>query len=416
MKFSNLHESILESMSEAVYVIDHVMEILYANPAAEKMTGYSSGVSVGKKCEDIFCERSDLCQGKCPPRKAMAEHVSILHKEAETRTKGGELRQTQISISPFYEKDECIGAIIVLNDVTELRKAEEQIRQQNKFLSAVINALPHPLYVIDADSHRIRLANSVACGERLPGGLTCHELSHHSPSPCVGNDHPCPIEKVKKTREPAVVEHIHCGADGESRNVEVHFSPVLDEKGDIVQLIEYTIDVSERRRTEQQLEYLAYFDALTGIPNRRLFFDRLDRAITAAKREGNMLALLFLDLDRFKFVNDSFGHVTGDLLLKKAAGRLKNFVRESDTVARMGGDEFAVILSKISNTADAEKVAGKIAESLKRPFRLSGVECVVGVSIGISLYPLDAADSGTLLKKADGAMYRAKAGTGQARA
>jgi PAS domain S-box-containing protein len=225
MRFSNLHESILESMSEGVYVIDRGMEILYTNPAAEKLTGYSSRESVGKKCEDIFCERSDLCQGKCPPRKAMAEHSPILHKEAETRTKWGELRQTQISISPYHEEDECIGAIIVLNDVTELRKAEEQIRQQNAFLSTVINAIPHPLYVIDADSHLVKLANASACRGQLPAGLTCYKLSHNIPNPCLGKDHPCPMEKVRKTREPAVVEHIHCGSDGKSRNVEVHCFP-----------------------------------------------------------------------------------------------------------------------------------------------------------------------------------------------
>jgi diguanylate cyclase (GGDEF)-like protein/PAS domain S-box-containing protein len=408
MKFTHLHESILDSMSEAVYTIDREMEILYANPAAEKITGYSSGESIGKKCEDIFCQRSDLCKEKCPPRKAMTGHEPILHKEAETRTKRGELRQTQISISPFFEKDECIGAVIVLNDVTELREAEERIRQQNIFLSTVINALPHPLYVIDAGSHLVKLANMSAYRGRLPGGLTCHELSHHSPAPCLGDEHPCPIEKVKETLEPAVVEHIHCGADGKSRNVEVHCSPILDEKGNLIQLIEYTIDISERRLAEQQLEYLAYFDTLTEIPNRRLFFDRLDRAVSLSKRDCTVFALLFLDLDRFKSVNDSFGHGTGDLLLKEVAGRLKNFIRDSDTVARMGGDEFAIILTRISDAHDAETVAGKISESLNRPFYLAGQKCVVGASIGISIYPFDAVDSGTLLKKADTAMYRAK--------
>ncbi len=408
MRFSNLHESILESMSEAVYVINRGMEILYTNPAAEKLTGYSSPESVGKKCEDIFCERSDLCQGKCPPRKAMTEHAPILHKEAETRTKWGELRQTQISISPFYEDDGCIGAIIVLNDVTELRKAEEQIRQQNIFLSAVINALPHPLYVIDADTHLVKLANASACRGQLRAGLTCHKLSHNSIYPCLGKDHPCPIEKVRKTRKPAVVEHIHCSSDGTSRNVEVHCSPILDKKGNIVQLIEYTIDISERKLAEQQLEYLAYFDTLTGIPNRRLFFDRLNHAVSMAKRDDDMFALLFLDLDRFKFVNDSFGHGTGDLLLQEVARRLKDFIRESDTVARTGGDEFAIILTRISDARDAERVAGKISESLSRPFYPAGQKCAIGTSIGISIYPFDAVDSETLLKKADTAMYRAK--------
>jgi len=126
MDFVRSHEAILNCMSEAVYVMDRDMDILYANPAAEDLTGYTVGESVGKKCEDIFCEASFRCKSLCPPKTAMREKRPILHREAETKNKNGGLRQTQISFSPFYWCDECIGSVIVIKDITEVKEAEEQ--------------------------------------------------------------------------------------------------------------------------------------------------------------------------------------------------------------------------------------------------------------------------------------------------
>jgi PAS domain S-box-containing protein len=153
------HEAILNSMSDAVYVINTTMEILYANPASEALTGYSLSEAIGERCENIFCEVSSRCEGGCPPKVAMRERKPILHREAQTKTKEGELRNTDISFSPFYEGEKCIGAVVVMKDVTEIRRAEEQIRRQNEFLTLTINSLPDPFYVIDANSYRIKIAN-----------------------------------------------------------------------------------------------------------------------------------------------------------------------------------------------------------------------------------------------------------------
>ncbi len=408
MDLTRIHKTILDSMSEAVYVIDREMNILYTNPAAETLTGHSSGETVGRQCHDIFCERSELCGEKCPPKKAMREKIPILHKDAETRSKTSELRQTQISISPFCEGGECVGAVIVIKDITELKRAEDLAKKQNTFLSTVIDALPHPFYVINAGSYRLELVNRTAADGRSPEGLTCHELSHHRSAPCDSEDHPCPFEKVKATGEAVVVEHTHYDAEGNARNVEVHCFPICDDKGRVTRVGEYNIDITERKLFEQRLEQMAFSDALTGIPNRALFFDRMNHAIEMARRDGRMFALLFLDLDRFKAVNDNFGHHMGDMVLKEASQRLKRCIRGSDTAARMGGDEFAIILTEIAHPGDAEIVAGKVADSLTASFRFGDRECSVGVSIGISLYPSDGHDADELLKSADAAMYRAK--------
>jgi PAS domain S-box-containing protein len=256
MNFYSLHETILASMGEAVYVIDRNLRIQYTNPAAEKLTGYSWDEAVGMDCHEVFCEQSHRCEDLCPPKKAMNEAAPILHRDAETRTKSGDVRQTQISISPFFDGAVCIGAVIVIKDISELKKAEEKIRSQNKFLTAVIDALPHPFYVIDAETYRLKLANYAAYQGDRPEHLTCHQLSHDSSTPCSGAGHPCPLEKVKETGLPVTVEHAHRGADGGNRDVEVHGFPIFDDKGKITQVIEYSIDISDRKQAEADREKL----------------------------------------------------------------------------------------------------------------------------------------------------------------
>jgi diguanylate cyclase (GGDEF)-like protein/PAS domain S-box-containing protein len=167
-------------------------------------------------------------------------------------------------------------------------------------------------------------------------------------------------------------------------------------------------DISEQKRTEQRLRHLAEYDALTGLPNRVLLLDRLSNAILAARRHDHHLAVLFVDLDRFKNINDSLGHAVGDEVLRQVAGRLGALVRASDTVSRLGGDEFVVLLGELDSPAHAASVAGKMLRSLASPFHLNGNELTVTPSIGISVFPEDGDNRDILLKNADAAMYHAK--------
>ncbi|MFN7088010.1 MAG: diguanylate cyclase domain-containing protein [Burkholderiales bacterium] len=169
-------------------------------------------------------------------------------------------------------------------------------------------------------------------------------------------------------------------------------------------------DISERKETEERIRRLAHYDNLTGLPNRALFYDRLKQAISLARRDHHQMALLYVDLDDFKTVNDRLGHDAGDELLKKVAERLQQLVRESDTVARIGGDEFTVTLPEVRGRNDAEIVAQKIIEALRPNFHLGEQqhEARIGASIGIAIYPDDAQDMEALVKAADIAMYIAK--------
>ncbi len=166
--------------------------------------------------------------------------------------------------------------------------------------------------------------------------------------------------------------------------------------------------IIERKRTEERLEYMANYDILTGLPNRVLFLDRLTQEIKRARRFNYNLAILYIDLDRFKCINDTFGHDSGDMLLRSTAARIAECVRESDTVSRMSGDEFTLILSNLQDKKDVESISEKIITKLSLPYELYEANCSVTPSIGISLYPTDGEDMDTLLKNADMAMYNAK--------
>ncbi len=167
-------------------------------------------------------------------------------------------------------------------------------------------------------------------------------------------------------------------------------------------------DVTARRQEERELEQLAYFDPLTALPNRALFKDRLLREIEVSRRNRHRFALLFIDLDRFKIVNDTLGHHVGDQLLQLVADRIRRCVRESDTVARLGGDEFTLILSNVRTRASVSMVAANIINSLQAAFEIEGHAVHIGASVGVAIYPDDGADCAALLERADAAMYRAK--------
>jgi diguanylate cyclase (GGDEF)-like protein len=193
-------------------------------------------------------------------------------------------------------------------------------------------------------------------------------------------------------------------------NMYVRHGHVRDEKADdfLNAIADTLAGIIERRNVQRRLRHMALYDNLTEIPNRTMFFDRLAQSIALAKRNNRMFALLYLDLDKFKHINDTLGHEAGDMLLREAAQRLTCCIRESDTAARMGGDEFTVILTEITSEKDAAAVAGKIIDALHAPFELKGYSCTIGASIGICVYPASGSEANVLVKKADMAMYAAK--------
>ncbi|MGR4069495.1 diguanylate cyclase [Halomonas sp. LR3S48] len=196
--------------------------------------------------------------------------------------------------------------------------------------------------------------------------------------------------------------------DGSKLEIEDSATPIHDREGRVTGAVIVFHDASRSQVMLDRMAYLAQHDALTGLPNRALLMERLSRAIGLARRHQNMVALLYLDLDAFKPINDSLGHALGDSLLQAVAGRLQDCMRDIDTVCRQGGDEFVILLAEIRKPEDATKVAEKLLDLLGKPYRIQGHELLITLSIGISLYPEDADDADTLMHNADMAMYHTK--------
>lgn len=204
------------------------------------------------------------------------------------------------------------------------------------------------------------------------------------------------------------VEMRVANASGELRWVEAYARPIKNSQGEVIASSGTLTDITERKAADARIERLAYYDALTGLPNRTLLLDRLDRALAEARRDNRHAAVLFVDLDNFKTINDTLGHITGDAMLAQVGERLTNLLREQDTIGRLGGDEFLVLLSRLETRDDARAVCTKTIDAIARPFRIGEHELRISASIGVSIYPEDGDDRDALLKCADAALYRAK--------
>jgi len=308
---------------------------------------------------------------------------------------------------------------VILFDITEITRARAEIAAQGHFLQSVIDGIGDPVVVIGTD-YRLLLMNRaarLATGVPPEGrcGLSCYGAIHGRDAPCDSPEHPCPVPQVLAGGTAVKVVHRKRCANGQTQWIEVIGAPLLGPGGEILGVVESLRDITEHldltaqlQERELQLEHLAQHDPLTGLPNRLLFADRLHQAMRHAHREHRKVALLFLDLDRFKAINDSLGHPTGDLILQQAARRMSTLVREGDTVARLGGDEFTVILGGLTQGSDAGLIANKLVAAFQEPFAVADRPLYVTASIGVSLYPDDGIELDTLLRNADSAMYRAK--------
>jgi diguanylate cyclase (GGDEF)-like protein/PAS domain S-box-containing protein len=292
----------------------------------------------------------------------------------------------------------------------ERKRAEEELRVSEEKLSSILGSIDNIVWSLCPGTGEMFYLNAAA--EKVWGRPVADFMSDKNL--WLRSVHPDDRERMRRSLDELLEQGVLTTQyrilrpDGEIRWLEDRVKVVHDQGGSPARLDGVATDITERKQYEASIEYLATHDALTRLPNRTLLADRLHQALAHAKRTGRPLALFFLDLDRFKDVNDSFGHALGDALLQAVAGRLLASVREGDTVARQGGDEFLILLSDLERMEDIEPVAHKIQRAMSQPFVIEGRELFIGGSIGASVYPADGEDMETLLKHADTAMYRAK--------
>ncbi|WP_119353256.1 EAL domain-containing protein [Azohydromonas sediminis] len=352
---------------------------------------------------EAFLERvhaDDRARVDAAVRRALAtgEPYDLTHRVV---LPGGGLRVVRENAEVLFDGEgrplRMIGTVM---DVTERERTLHALHRSEETLRRVVEELPVVLWMLDADGRFVLSEGKglEALGRR-PGevvGQSVFELYRGFP------------DVVADTRRVLAGEAFACTWQIGQLVFETHYSPLRDAAGGVNGAIGVAIDVTERKRNEDRLAYLANFDPVTGLPNRSLFRDRLAHALHTADRQQQRVALLFVDLDNFKHVNDSLGHAAGDELLRQVGARLRAAVRISDTVCRLGGDEFTVIAEGLTRDEDAVHVAAKVLEQSSRPYRLGEREVYVTASVGIALYPRDGDSADALLMNADAAMYRAK--------
>ncbi len=378
------------------------------NPAAERLFGWTE--------EEVLETNTQIVPERLLPearefrRRAQAGEVIWVEETRRLHRDGSEV-DVSLSISPVYgEHNEAIGTMVTLADISRRKIAEQALRESEEQLRLAMDAAQMGIWYWEIETDRFLHSEGLSV---LFGGRAADPLNHYR----VFHErlHPEDRELLDATLRHAIrrgadfqIDYRVVWPDGSTHWLTNRGQIHRGTDGRAQRVIGVSMDITDRKLAEQRIAHMAHHDALTGLPNRVLLRDRIQHAIAHAHRDGTQLAVLFLDLDRFKTINDSLGHQLGDRLLQSVASRILVCVREGDTVARVGGDEFVIAIPGVDSAADASAVGAKILEVLASAFHLNGNDLHVSGSIGISLYPSDGADAETLMRNADTAMYHAK--------
>lgn len=399
-----------------LFVSDLRGRLTFMNPAAEALLGWREEELIGHDVHAAFHQSAPdgavLAVDDCPVVRATREGRVFEHHADHFRHKDGTWVPVAIKAAPLRHDGAVIGAVTHFHDISERLEYQRALEEEEERYRMLFNSGKDALLVttVDGDGRLQPFSeiNHVAC-EWLGYGrdellaLTPYDLDAPENTPPVAEL----VEGLIADRA-VLAERMLVTRSGERLPVELNLH-LFEFKGRRM-LFANARDIRERKEAEARIHRLAHYDHLTGLPNRLLLAERMDQALAQAQRHRRQLAVLFIDLDGFKPINDRYGHDTGDELLQLIAGRLHDSVREGDTVCRWSGDEFILVLSEIADGADAERVATKVLEAVARPAVLSTAEVRVSASIGIALYPEDATDRDGLVTRADGAMYEAKHG------
>jgi len=398
---------LFEGNPVAMYVHDRrTLRILAVNKAAIEQYGYTGQEFLAKTILEIRPEEDipHLLQD-------VVANTDGLQRRGiwRNRKKDGSIFDVEIVCHPLdFHGIESI--LVAAHDITERKRAEDAVRQAEEKYRGIFENAVVGIFQSAPDGRFISVNRALAnmhgydSPEELLAAISCE-------GPKLIVDSKAMIKLAKEAEEHGAVLgselEIYC-KDGSKKWARMNLRIVRDTSGKIVFREGVVEDITEHKAAQERVQFLAYYDALTELPQRALLLERLENAIGGARRRGEKIALLFIDLDRFKNINDSFGHSFGDIVLKDVAKRLKKCAGESNIVARIGGDEFLLLLSNLMDSDDAAIAASQVMKTLKSSFMVQGRSVSVGCSIGISIFPAHGDDGETLVRNADVAMYSAK--------
>lgn len=411
------YRTIFENAVEGIFQTSVEGKYLKVNPMLARIYGYDSPQQLMNVVIDIANQLYVHPQRRDQFRAVLKEQDEVFGFESEVYRKDGStvwisenVRTIRNSLGELLRYE---GTVI---DITEVRSAKEALKLSEERFRLTFNYAPIGMMIKSLDGRSLQV-NQAICQILGYSPTELQELRSND------INHPDDLATTAQMRSQLLsgefstlqISNRYIHRDGRIIEAMLHVSLTRDGNGEPIHFIDQIEDVSDRKLAEAKITFLAFHDPLTGLPNRALFNDRLDRALALAARMHQdrpfmpvLLAVMFIDLDRFKYINDSLGHVMGDRLLQLVAERFISIVRKSDTIARLGGDEFMLLLPEIAQVEDVIKVAEKILKSLAQPFYLDHHQMYITASIGICFYPHDGDNSETLLKNADVAMYRAK--------
>ncbi len=396
------HKLLVEESLNGSYIVEDG-KWAYINPKFAEIFGYSTEellqepVDKVVHIEDLSLVLTNL------NRRLKGEVRSIQYKFRGVKKDGSFI--TVEVLGNRYQSNDKVAIFGTLVDITDASKSTEKLRMAEKVFENTIEGI----VVTDKDA-TIQWVNPAFTAIT---GYSSHEAIGKNPRILRSEKH---AREFYTQMWDSLINHGKWQGEiwnrrknGETYPEWLTISAICDEEGNTIQYVSVFNDISERIKREEHIKYQAYHDALTKLPNRYLLYDRLNMNISHAHRNQEKLAVMLLDLDRFKRINDTMGHPAGDMLLQEVALRLRDSLREGDTVSRLGGDEFCIIVEDIKHVENTLKVAQKIFKALSKPFLLRDHELYITTSIGVSIYPNDGADVDSLIKNADTAMYEAKA-------
>ncbi len=400
--------AVIQASAHAIIARDLEGTIRMWNPAAERIFGWAESEALEQA---IRLVPEGLQEETQRLRERALGGETIWVEETRRRRRDGTLLDVSITLAPIYDaKGRVIGTMGTVADISRRKEAERALRESESNLRLAMEAAHMGMWYWDVGTDRF--VHSGGLGVlfgRSPQQATVHYgILQERIHPEDRRIFAATIRHAVRSGTDFQVDYrvvwpdlsIHWIAN----RGQVHRGP----DGRAARLIGVAMDITDRKLAEQRVAHMAHHDALTGLPNRVLLRDRIQQAIARCRRDRALLAVLFLDLDRFKTINDSLGHEMGDRVLQVVAARILSCVRDGDTVSRLGGDEFVIVVPDVASAADASSVAAKMLEALSTGARLDGLELHVAASIGISLYPSDGEDAETLMRNADSAMYHAK--------
>lgn len=399
---------IIEETTDYIGTSDLQGHLQFHNAAALRMLGLPDDTDLSAlKIKDMHPEWAGklvLTEGvPAVLSKGFWQHeTALLHKD------GHEIPVSQILLLHRDAAGEPEFLSTIIRDITERKQNEEKLQKGEASLRAILDNVPYLIWLKDLDGRFIAVNKAFldAVGRNSIDEVLGRTDSDLWPK-AVAEKYQAADAEVILSRQQKTIEEMSLGGEG-VQWVEIFRAPILSASDVVLGTIGLLRDVTDEKQLKDQVQHMAHHDPLTELPNRKLLSDRLHQAIALARREKKRMAVMFVDLDNFKTVNDNLGHATGDLLLRQVALRLQACVRESDTIARIGGDEFIVLLLNIDPEQDAMLVAEKIRHSLNQPYMLADARMTISSSIGIAIYPEHGADEMLLLKNADAAMYNAK--------